>query len=299
MHPLRSSPTLFHGPEDDSSDVLAIRFRLRHAELPALLWQTGGFRAYFSPTLYRRCQMCLFPEGYVAAAFKFCGSSLQAAFLGSPLVRPRTRLPRVPPTHVLCPLRRLPWLSSFSSVYSAYGGPTLPSWSSERRHRPYCSPTAAISAHRVYALSSLPSVVFSLERRIRPLRTPQATRHCPYSLHDIPVPHLACCASSPPVPTPFADAVLAHPHHSTLWHIRYSSPAATPTPIPGLAFVPLYDACDCGHCYTLRPPHSCSLRRHIDICMARLPYFAHVLHHLPLSLVPLDHPRRPYSCTAL
>ncbi|KAJ7884702.1 hypothetical protein B0H13DRAFT_2537104 [Mycena leptocephala] len=133
LGPLRSPPALFHGHEDTTAMLVS------SVELPALLWQTGGFQfvipcfdmgvlshftsgAYFSSTLIADLEKpTRLRPGYVAAAFKFCGSSTQAAFLSarSPSHSPSS----CTPAPVLYPVRRSRWSSS--SLFSAIPPPSL------------------------------------------------------------------------------------------------------------------------------------------------------------------------------
>ncbi|KAJ7864568.1 hypothetical protein B0H14DRAFT_3862493 [Mycena olivaceomarginata] len=188
---------------------------------------------------------------------------------------------------------------------------------------PYSARPVHISAHRVYTGPSSTSVASSLERRIRLTRD-----HPDHSLPSIcPLRHTrtasrTLCALPFTAPTPRRRRLRISPrtrHRAVAHRAQFVSPSpcavhAVPTPILPPAFLPLstIPVCSAAPCttrtttviathlahHTAAPPlSSCSLGRHIDICTALLPYFPHVPHHPPPSLVPLDHLRRPYSRT--
>ncbi|KAJ7712266.1 hypothetical protein B0H14DRAFT_3524106 [Mycena olivaceomarginata] len=158
------------------------------------------------------------------------------------------------------------------------------------RQSAYSDRTVHISAHRIYTGPS----------RLRP-----------YALYDISVPHPARCAPSRSLhPHPgVTDSVLAHALDTVLCigynshlhlHAQCTLPPhhSPPRLSPSLHHPrPLYDAHDYGHRQTPRSPHSCSLRRHTDICMARPPYFHMSLTTFLSPLSPSIILAAPYSRT--
>ncbi|KAJ7302854.1 hypothetical protein DFH08DRAFT_988475, partial [Mycena albidolilacea] len=268
-------PALFHGHEDHDGDVYRPFVSgfdnnplVLSAELPALLWLTGGFR-FATPCLrpsryalsilfHFRCiflahLMCLFPDSQRACVLvPFCGSFPQAAFLSarSPSHSPSLCTPRSRPVPfaplalvVLLPLLRalclrcrpqtlkwrhrrvtsllLPQPIRTSSVHRLLSPVRATAFC---RHSPYSAPTIPISAHRVYMGSSSPSVASSLKRRIR-LPRDHSGDSAPPICSRTTYPCRLLHAARPPlaVPTPIADAVLAHPLDSTLSRIGYNS----------------------------------------------------------------------------
>jgi hypothetical protein len=179
------------------------------------------------------------------------------------------------------------------------------------------APSTSLRIASTRALPRLRSLLRSSDASDSPATT-QTTRYRPYALYDIPVPHPPSCSLRPHPGV--ADSVLAHALDTALSrigrnsylrlhaqcvlppHSFFAPPFSLSPPSPFTAPRPVRRArlrslTHLAH-HTAAPPlSSCSLGRHIDICTARLPYFLHVPHHPPPSLVPLDHLRRPYSRT--